>query len=79
MEVNGQIHGPAALFRGNNDRYSMYMWLGGSQSRFGHNGEDKILFSVSGIEPGNLARSPLLHVLSYLTPTRLLYIETASP
>jgi hypothetical protein len=41
MEVNGQLHAPAALPPGQSSRYPLDKRLGGAQSRCGRGGEDK--------------------------------------
>jgi hypothetical protein len=41
MEVNGQLHAPAALPQGKEPRYPLDRRLGGPQSRSGRNGEEK--------------------------------------
>jgi hypothetical protein len=41
MEMNGQLHAPAALPPGKEHRYPLDRRLGGPQSRSGHSGEEK--------------------------------------
>jgi hypothetical protein len=51
MEVNGQLHAPAALPQGKNTWYPLDRRLGGPQSRSGHCDEEKNSQPSSGIEP----------------------------
>jgi hypothetical protein len=50
LEVSGQLHAPAALPPGKSPRYPFYRRLGGPQSRSGRYGEEKIFFTLSGLE-----------------------------
>jgi hypothetical protein len=43
MEVSGQLHVPATLFREKSPQYPLNMRLGGPQSRSGRGGEEKNL------------------------------------
>jgi hypothetical protein len=51
MQVNGQLHAPAALPQGKSPRYPSDRRLGGSQSRSGRGGEEKNSKTPPGIEP----------------------------
>jgi hypothetical protein len=48
MEVS--VHEPAALPTGKDPRYRLDKMLGGFQSQFGRDGEDKILQFLPGME-----------------------------
>jgi hypothetical protein len=50
MEVNGQIHAPAALPQGKSPWYPLDRRLGGLQSRSGRGGEKKNSQPPPGIE-----------------------------
>jgi hypothetical protein len=68
MEVNGQLHTPAALPRGKESLVPLDRRLGGPQSRSGRDGEEKNSQSPLGIEPSNPdrpAHSPALYQLNY--------------
>jgi hypothetical protein len=41
MDMNGQLHAPAALPPGKSHRYQLDKRLGGPQSRYGRRGEEK--------------------------------------
>jgi hypothetical protein len=55
MEVNGQLHAPAALPRDKSPWYALDRRLGGHQSRSGRCGEKKISQPLPGLEP------PIMH------------------
>jgi hypothetical protein len=68
MEVNGQLHAPAALAPGKEPLVPLDRRLGGPQSRYERGGEEKNSQPPPGIEPYNPdlpARSPALYGLSY--------------
>jgi hypothetical protein len=48
MEMNGQVHAPAALPPGRERRYPLDMRLGGAQSRSGHGVEEKKFSAPAG-------------------------------
>jgi hypothetical protein len=54
MEVNGQLHTPAALPQGKNLRHPLGRRLGGPQSRSGHGVKEKNSQPPPGIEPRSL-------------------------
>jgi hypothetical protein len=51
MDVNGQLHAPAALPQGKSPRYLLDRRLGGPQSRSGDGSEEKNSEPAPGIEP----------------------------
>jgi hypothetical protein len=59
MEVNGQLHVPAALTQGKRPCYPLDKRLGGSQSRSGHEGEEKNSQPLPGLEPPRPSAIPL--------------------
>jgi hypothetical protein len=59
VEVSGQLHAPAALSPGNKPRYPFYMRLGGSQSRSGRHGGQKILYPIGTRTPTHLSSGPV--------------------
>jgi len=51
MEVNGQLHAPAALLQGKSSWYPIGRRLGAAQSRSGRGGKEKIPQPPPGTEP----------------------------
>jgi hypothetical protein len=58
MEVNGQLHAPAALPPGNRPRYPLERRLGESQSQSERRGEEKILDPTGTRTPTPRPSSP---------------------
>jgi hypothetical protein len=50
MEMSGQFHAPSLFSRGKSTLYPLDMRLGGSQSRSGRGGEEKISQPLPGLE-----------------------------
>jgi hypothetical protein len=50
MEVNGNFHDPAALFRGKSPQYPLDSRLGGLQNRSGCDKEDKNMRSLPVVQ-----------------------------
>jgi hypothetical protein len=51
MEGTGQLHAPVVLQPGKQPRYPLYRRLGGSQSRSGRSGEEKISYPYQESNP----------------------------
>jgi hypothetical protein len=65
MEVNGQLHDPAALPQGKSPSYPLDKRLGGPQSRSGHGGEEKNSHPIKGLEP------PIIQLVAHRYTTEL--------
>jgi len=68
MEVNGQLHAPASLPRGEILRYPLYRSLSGPQSRFVRGGEEKKKsLRCQEFNPGRPARRLVTTLTAYAT------------
>jgi hypothetical protein len=79
MEVNGQLHAPVPLPRGNISQYPFNKSLDGPQSWSEIYGENKNLFLLPEIEPLFLGRQAYSHcVTRYALMYRIFWILCSS-
>jgi hypothetical protein len=78
MEVNGQLHAPAALPPWKSPRYPLDRRLGGPQSRFGSGGEKKNSQPLSKIGP-TIIQPVAQRYTTVLTPLQEMRILSKVP